>query len=101
MVGFSKITDSNMRTFYRRMLAIEQVLHMSWIHDEEGQDLPLTLDMIEAHKNLSTNVTELTTQKFNASLIRMLDRQVTDKIEAIGYVMDNAAPEIKIPVYPY
>jgi hypothetical protein len=101
MVGFSKITDSNMRTFYRRMLAIEQVLHMSWLHDEEGQDLPLTLDMIEAHKNLSTNVTELTTQKFNASLIRMLDRQVTDKIEAIGYVMDNAAPEIKIPVYPY
>jgi len=83
------------------MLAIEQVLHMSWLHDEEGQDLPLTLDMIEAHKNLSTNVTELTTQKFNASLIRMLDRQVTDKIEAIGYVMDNAAPEIKIPVYPY
>jgi hypothetical protein len=83
------------------MLAIEQVLHMSWLHDEEGQDLPLTLDMIEAHKNLSTNVTELTTQKFNASLIRMLDGQVTDKIEAIGYVMDNAAPEIKIPVYPY
>jgi hypothetical protein len=31
----------------------------------------------------------------------MLDGQVTDKIEAIGYVMDNAAPEIKIPVYPY
>ena len=101
MVGFGKLTESNMKTFYRRMLAVEHVLQMSWMYDDKGQDLPLTMDMIEAHVGLSTNVSAMTTQKFNASLIRMLDKQVTDKIAAIGYVMEHEAPEVKVPAYPY
>jgi hypothetical protein len=70
-VGMGEITDANWEEFFTRE-------RMAW-HVYGG--IKVTPADVRAHIGLRTNVTPITTAKFNASVIKHLRREATDRIK--------------------